>query len=46
MDIWENMVALNSHADHEFELLGPAAEHRAGDTHTDGWHTIGRADLT
>ncbi|MEM7546026.1 MAG: class I SAM-dependent methyltransferase [Pseudomonadota bacterium] len=35
MDVWENLIALNSHVDHEFEVLGPASEHRLTDTHTD-----------
>lgn len=33
--VWEDQVALNNRGDAEFEVLGPAADYREGDTHTD-----------
>ena len=37
--IWEDFVSLNSRGDHRFEVLGPAAQYREGDTHTD-WSEV------
>ena len=33
--VWEDFISLNSNKDHAFEVLGPARDYRAGDTHTD-----------
>jgi len=41
-DVWEDLISLNSRCDTTFEVLGPAADYRAGDTHTD-WSGEGQA---
>lgn len=33
--VWEDQIALNNRADPTFEVLGPAAQYREGDSHTD-----------
>ncbi|WP_418275962.1 class I SAM-dependent methyltransferase [Isoptericola jiangsuensis] len=38
--IWEDLISLNSRGLAQFEVLGPAAEYREGDTHTD-WSSEG-----
>ena len=35
MQVWEDMIALNSRASEEFEVLKRASAYREGDTHTD-----------
>ena len=34
-DVWENFISLNSIGDRTFDVLEPAAAHRATDSHTD-----------
>ncbi|MFC4352557.1 class I SAM-dependent methyltransferase [Fodinicurvata halophila] len=34
-EVWEDLVSLNSHGDHYFEVLDNAEKYRASDTHTD-----------
>lgn len=34
-DVWEDFIAIGSRGARVFEVLGPAADYRAGDTHTD-----------
>jgi SAM-dependent methyltransferase len=41
-DVWEDLIAIGSRDDTPFEVLAPAAEHQAGDTHTD-WSGEGAA---
>lgn len=38
--VWEDLVAVNTRSDPSFDVLGPASEHREGDTHTD-WRSEG-----
>lgn len=40
--VWEDQVALKNRAGTAFEVLGPAADYREGDTHTD-WSGEGEA---
>lgn len=35
--IWEDLVSLNSHADNEFEVLGPARDYRETDGRLNEW---------
>lgn len=37
--VWEDLISLNSNVDRTFEVLGPAAQYRAQDTHTD-WSEV------
>lgn len=42
-DVWEDQISLHTRGQAEFELLGPASEHRAADAHPTDWSGEGEA---